>query len=132
MKTLLAVAFTLFFPASAAAQSPPAEREACFARLAEHTWERGAEPKVNAGIEFMTALARCDELLAVAVNSQFEYRVHDKEAKIFAKQRDLVIAAYGVIWVILAIFLVAMFLRQRRLVVQIADLETKLRNDAAR
>lgn len=133
MKTLLVVALSLLLPAVAGAQTtPPADRAACFARLAQYTWERGQEAKVNAGLEFMAALQQCDELLATAVNAQAEYRVHDKEAKIFASQRDLVIAAYGVIWVIMVIFLVAIFMRQRRVARQLEELEAKVRAEAAR
>lgn len=130
----IVVFLAVFIPsvAYAGVTHPSPERQACFANLAKYTWERGAEPKVAAGIEFMDAVRACDELLAAGVQSSMEYAVHKNEAKIFANQSRHVIIAYGVIWAILLLFTIAMFLRQRKLLAHIADLEARLKADAAK
>lgn len=133
MRTLLILAFVAL-PSLASAGPPPdpPPRTICFRKLADHTWERGAEAKVAAGLAFMEDLRKCDELLAAGVQSSMEYSVHQREAKIFANQSRFVITAYGVIWAVLLLFCVFMFLRQRKLLAQIGELEARLKADAAK
>jgi hypothetical protein len=118
-------------PTGAAPAPPPVDamptRRECFANLERYTWKRGSEPPVGAGLAFMTGLTACDDLLAASVERSVDFKVHDREAKVFANQKKFVIAAYAVLWVVLIGFVLIVWLRQRRLVDKIGDLEAKLR-----
>jgi hypothetical protein len=122
-------------PAEPAGQAPamtPEARRECFANLSSFTWSPKADrPGVDSGDKFRAALAKCDDLLAVANDRAAMFEVHDKEAKIFARAKAHVIAAYAVLWVILIGFVALVFFRQRKLNRVISDLEAKLRRAEA-
>lgn len=68
-------------------------------------------------------LAACEE------SHSSKYQVQD--AKRAVKDKQFVVAAYAAIWAILAIFVIIMWLRQRKLSVEITRLETELKKAAA-
>ena len=68
-------------------------------------------------------LAACEE------SHSSKYQVQD--AKRAVKDKQFVVAAYAAIWAILAIFVVVMWLRQRKLSLEITRLETELKKVAA-
>jgi hypothetical protein len=123
-------------PVAPADQPPPAaagDRQRCFAELARFTWDRdGGESPVAKGLAYVEALSACDPLLAVAVERGAEFKVHDREAKIFARQKKFVIGAYAVLFGVLVVFVVVLFLRQQKLRATIEELETRLRADASK
>lgn len=68
-------------------------------------------------------LAACEE------SHSSKYQVQD--AKRAVKDKQFVVAAYAAIWAILAIFVVIMWLRQRKLSIEITRLEAELKKAAA-
>jgi hypothetical protein len=67
------------------------------------------------------------ELRAV-LEGDLAYAWHDRESRAFLKNKQHVIAAYAVLWVLVAGFAAVVLLRQRRLSAEIA----RLREDIAR
>ncbi len=138
MKTMYAalVAATLFSGVASAqelvAQEPrpviPEVRLKCFAELSRFTWNPQSDrPGVDSGDKFREGLAKCDDLLAIANSRSAMFEVHDKEAKVFARAKRFVIAAYAVLWGVLILFVAMIFFRQRKFNRAIADLEAKLK-----
>ncbi len=68
-------------------------------------------------------LAACEE------SHSSKYQVQD--AKRATKDKQFVVAAYAAIWGIVAIFVVIMWLRQRKLIGEIARLEAEVKKAAA-
>ena len=68
-------------------------------------------------------LAACEE------RHTSKFRVEDAERAV--KDNQFVVAAYAAIWAILAIFVVIMWLRQRKLSLEITRLQTEIKKAAA-
>lgn len=75
-------------------------------------------------------LAR-DKLWSAELEESLRPAVHEADAAIMLKNKKHVVMAYGALWVLTVAFLVMMWLRQRRLVAEIARLEGKVAKAAA-
>ena len=56
--------------------------------------------------------------------------VHEQEARLITKNNKHVVMAYGALWILTAGFLVLLWMRQRRLLSDIAGLETQIKKAA--
>lgn len=88
-----------------------------------------AEPTAAAGQRFMAALTERDAEVASLVRDAVRYEIQDEETRKFARQKKFVLVAYGVIWALLAGFALAMWLRQRSLILQIRRFESRFSDD---
>jgi hypothetical protein len=84
------------------------------------------------GARFLTDLAAKHAGLAASVEDAVRYKIHDEETRKFARQKKFVLAAYGVMWLIVAAAAAAVVFRQRKLDGQIRDLEARIRASEAR
>jgi sulfur relay (sulfurtransferase) DsrF/TusC family protein len=78
----------------------------------------------------ITELAK-DAVIQVACMTQYSDEFHDQDAKQVTKNNKHVVMAYAALWAIVAIFVVGMWLRQRKLSEQILQLEAELKKAAA-
>lgn len=72
-----------------------------------------------------------DSEIQVACMSRYSDEYHEADSKQATKNYKHVIMAYGALWAIVTIFVVAMWLRQRKLSDEIARLEAELKKAAA-
>jgi hypothetical protein len=72
-----------------------------------------------------------DAEIRVACMTQYSDEYHAQDAKQATKNNKHVVMAYGALWGIVAIFVVGMWLRQRKLSGQILQLEAELKKAAA-
>ena len=72
-----------------------------------------------------------DAEIRVACMTQYSDEFHAQDAKQVTKNNKHVVMAYAALWGIVAIFVVAMWLRQRKLGAQIIELEAQLKKAAA-
>ncbi|MBI4511386.1 MAG: hypothetical protein HY698_17265 [Deltaproteobacteria bacterium] len=99
--------------------------------LSSYRWQRDKEFFAQAGARFLEDLRSRDKELAAAVLDAARYDIQQEEADKFARQKKFVLAAYGVLWGILVVFVTAIWLRQRRLTAALDDLEQKLKKAKA-
>lgn len=95
--------------------------------LARYEWQRDKEFAAQAGQRFLDDLKARSPEVAANVEDAVRYKIQAEEARKFARQRRFVIAAYGTVWAVVALFAAAIFARQRRLAAQIEELESRLR-----
>lgn len=72
-----------------------------------------------------------DAQIRVACMSQYSNEYHEQDARQATKNKKFVVAAYAAIWAILAIFVVMMWLRQRKLSAEITRLAAELKKAAS-
>jgi hypothetical protein len=72
-----------------------------------------------------------DAEIKVACMTQYSDEFHAQDAKRVTRNNKHVVMAYGALWGIVAIFVVGMWLRQRKLNAQILRLEAELKKAAA-
>jgi hypothetical protein len=127
MRLALAALTVAVLAGTAAAQE-------CPQGLDPYRWQEGRELPAQAGERFFADLQRCDRDLAASVTEAVRQSIQVEETARFVRQRRYLIAAYGVLWAVVAAFAAATYLRQRRLKAAIADLEAALaaREEAAR
>jgi hypothetical protein len=92
---------------------------------------QGQMPLAQPGENFLEDLHACDPTLASAVQDAVRYDIQKEETAKFVKQKQYVIGAYAVLWTILIGFALLMWLRQQRLLGEIKQLESKLKDQAA-
>jgi len=126
MRALLLVALLGFSSAALAADvdTPPAN---CFAHPERWTYDRTKEPLAGPGERFLADMQQCDATFAAAVVEAIRYKIQNEETEKFIHQRSFVIAAYAIAWAVLAAAAFALWLRQRRLTREIAELEARLK-----
>jgi tRNA(Ile2) C34 agmatinyltransferase TiaS len=126
MRTLLFVAVLGLSSVAWAADvdTPPAS---CFAHPDRWTYERAKEPIAGPGERFLDDMRACDPTFAAAVVEAIRYKIQTEETEKFIHQRGFVIAAYAIAWGVLAAAALALWLRQRRLTREIAELESRLK-----
>lgn len=83
------------------------------------------------GQKFMDDLCAADAPLCSAVKEATRYELQDESAHRFDHDRNTVITAYAVLWMILIVFVVGVWRRQQRLTAHIQDLEARLRAESA-
>lgn len=72
-----------------------------------------------------------DAQIRVACMSQYSDEYHEQDARQATKNKQFVVAAYAALWAIVAIFVVILWLRQRKLSAEITRLETELKKAAS-
>jgi hypothetical protein len=78
----------------------------------------------------ITELAK-DAEIRVACMTQYSDEFHAQDASQVTKNNKHVVMAYAALWAIVAIFVVGMWVRQRKLTEQIIKLEAELKKAAA-
>ncbi len=72
-----------------------------------------------------------DAKIRVACMTQYSNEYHEQDAKTATANNTFVVIAYAAIWSIVAIFVLVMWLRQRKLALEIARLQAELKKAAA-
>jgi len=72
-----------------------------------------------------------DAQIKVACMNDYSADYHEQDARQATMNKQFVVVAYAAIWAILAIFVVVMWLRQRKLSDEITRLEAELKKAAA-
>ena len=96
------------------------------ADLAPYRADPAVETPYKTGERFLAALEARDPRVSAGVLDAATVRFHDQEARRFAKDKRAVLTAYGVLYAILVAFVVALGLRQRKLLARIDALSAKL------
>lgn len=120
---LLVIALALAAPLAAHAT---AVKDLSDEDLAPYKWQRDKENAAQAGERFMKDLWARSPEVAANVEDAVRYKIQDQETKKFFRHRRAVIVAYAVLWVVVAGFALSLWLRQRKLVEELRDLEAKL------
>lgn len=128
MRTLL-FAFVALLGLSSAAwaadvDTPP---PSCFAHPERWTFDRTKEALAAPGERFLEDMRACDATFAAAIVEAIRYMIQNEETEKFIRQRSFVVAAYAIAWGALALAALALWLRQRRLTRDIAELESRLK-----
>ena len=108
----------------AQAHVPPA---ACFAHPENWSYDRAKMTLAAPGEKFFADLQKCDPTFAASVVEAIRYQIQKDETDKFMHQKQFLLAAYGICWAIVALAAVALWLRQRRLARELADLEARLK-----
>lgn len=128
MRTLVFFAVLGLSSAAFAADvdTPPAS---CFAaaHLDRWTYDRTKEALAAPGERFLEDMQACDATFAAAIVEAIRYKIQNEETEKFIRQRSFVIAAYAIAWGALALAAFALWMRQRRLTREIAELESRLK-----
>lgn len=98
--------------------------------LAPYRTKTGEEAAFRAGERFLADLEGRDAYVAAALVDAAIVRFHDREAKRFAKDRQAVIVAYGILWVITTGFVVWLWRRQARINAELLALNEQLAKKA--
>jgi heme exporter protein CcmD len=104
--------------------TPPAS---CFAHPDRWTYDRAKEPLAAPGQRFLDDMKACDATFGAAVIEAVRYAIQKDEHDKFMRQSTYVIAAYAIIWAVVAGAALTLYLRQRRLLRELADLEARLK-----
>ena len=67
-----------------------------------------------------------DKLWSAELEESVRPSVHEADANVMLKNKKHVVMAYGALWVLTVAFLVLLYMRQRKLVTEIARLEAKI------
>ena len=123
------VAVTLGLSLAAVARAadvdtPPAT---CFAHPDKWTYDRTKETLAAPGQRFIDDMQACDPSFAAAVIEAVRYQIQKDETDKFFRQVNYVIAAYAICWALVAIAGLTVWLRQRRLIRDLAELEARLK-----
>jgi hypothetical protein len=92
---------------------------------------KGPAPYVSEMRQQCIAEMAKDKDIQTACKAQYSDEYHEADAKQVAKNHKHVVMAYAALWAIVTIFVVAMWLRQRKLTEEIARLEEELKKAAA-
>ncbi len=92
---------------------------------------KSAGPYVSEMRDACIAEMAKDAEIRVACMTQYSDEYHAQDAKQATNNNKHVVMAYGALWIIATIFLVGMWLRQRKLIHQIERLEADLAKAAA-
>ena len=81
---------------------------------------------VDVGRRFLDDLKAVSPDAWASVLDAARLSIQQEEADKFARQKNYVIYAYGALWVILLVFVVGVFTRQRHLAAELAELERRV------
>jgi hypothetical protein len=98
--------------------------------LAAYRTKTGQEAAFRAGERLLADLEKRDPYVAAALVDAATVRFHDQEARRFAKDRQAVIIAYGILWAVTVIFAVWLWRRQVRINDELGALVAKLEKRA--
>jgi hypothetical protein len=87
--------------------------------------EKGDIP-LTVGRHFLADLKAASPETWASVTEAARFDIQSDETAKFAHQKQFVIYAYGAIWVILVLFVVGVYTRQRRLAAELAELERRV------
>jgi heme exporter protein CcmD len=104
--------------------TPPAS---CFAHPERWTYDRAKESLTAPGQRFLDDMKACDATFGAAVIEAVRYAIQKDEHDKFMRQSSFVIVAYAIVWAVVAGAALTMYLRQRRLIRELADLEARLK-----
>lgn len=124
---VLPLLLTLGAVAPAAAEGPNPLQSA---DLKKYEYDPTKQLAVTVGRDFLADLTAVNKPLRAAVTDAVRYEIQAEETAKFTRQRKFVIAAYAVLFVVLAGFTTTLWLRQRKLLAELADLEARLRDGA--
>jgi CcmD family protein len=132
MKTMhrILLAFALLFVLAAPAladEPPPGDNPLAGVNLDKYKLnrEKGDIP-VDAGRRFLADLKAVSPDAWASVTDAVRLEIQKDETAKFAHQKQYVIYAYGAIWAVLAIFVIGLFMRQRHLANELAELERRV------
>lgn len=128
MRVLVIIGLLCALAATAAAQTP----SKCFAEPQRWAYDREKETLAAPGERFLEDMRNCDPSFAASVTEAIRYQIHKEEAQKFSRASTFVMAAYGVAWALLAVSALLVYLRQRRLLAEIAALDARVREAEAR
>jgi hypothetical protein len=126
-KLILLVVLLLVLPGIARAADVNVPPASCFAQPERWSYDRDKQSIATVGEQFIADMQKCDPTFAAAVTEGVRYQIQKEETEKFLRQKDFVLAAYGIIWGILAVAGLALWLRQRRLVRELIELEARLK-----
>lgn len=92
---------------------------------------KGAAPYVSEQRDQCIAELAKDAEIRVACMTAYSDEFHAQDARQITKNNKHVVMAYAALWGIVALFVVGMWLRQRKLTEQILRLEAELKKAAA-
>ena len=92
---------------------------------------KGSGPYVSEMRDQCIAEMSKDAQIQVACKTQYSNEYHDQDAARATTNNKHVVMAYGALWIIVTIFVVGMWLKQRKLSEEIASLEEELAKAAA-
>jgi len=121
----LVVAAAVTLGLAGAARANPFQKLSDEDLAAYHT-QVGAEAPFRAGERLLADLEARDKYAAASLVDAAIVRYHEREARRFGNDQRAVITAYGVIWVLVTVFTVFLWLRQRRLNGELMELQAKL------
>lgn len=88
-------------------------------------------PTVSKNRDLCIAEMKKDREIQVACKTQYSNEYHDQDVRQATKNRKHVIMAYGALWGIVTVFVVGLWLRQRKLSAEIDRLEAELKKAVA-
>jgi heme exporter protein CcmD len=109
---------------AAEVDTPPAS---CFAHPERWTYDRKNDALATPGKKFLDDMQACDATFAAAVTESVRYQIQQEEHDKFVKHSSFLIAAYGIVWAVVAGAALTIWLRQRRLIRDLAELEARLK-----
>ena len=127
MRTLVLVVAVLGLSSAAWAADVDTPPASCFAHPDRWTYDRTKEALAAPGERFLEDMQACDATFAAAVVEAIRYKIQKEETEKFFHQNRFVVAAYAIAWGALAAAALALWLRQRRLTREIAELEARLK-----
>lgn len=127
MRTIAICVLLLGFSAAARAADVDTPPATCFAHPERWTYDRTKQALAIPGETFLADMQQCDSTFAAAVVEAIRYRIQNEETEKFVHQSRFVIAAYAIAWGVLAAAALGIWLRQRRLTGEIAELEARIK-----
>lgn len=109
---------------AAEVDTPPAS---CFAHPENWTYDRSKVSLAEPGKRFLDDMQACDATFAAAVTEAVRYQIQKEEHDKFMRQSLFVIVAYAIVWAVVAAAALTLWLRQRRLIRELGDLEARLK-----
>ncbi len=117
----------------AAAQEPPAPAPAPAAAnplagvsLDKYRLNADKNDALQVGRAFLDDLKKASPDAWASVTEAIRYDLQTGETERFARQKNYVLYAYAALWVILLVFVVGVFARQRHLAAELAELERRV------
>ena len=92
---------------------------------------KSSGPYVSEMREACIAELAKDAEIRIACQNSYSDEFHAQDARRVTKNNKHVVMAYGALWGIVTIFMIGMWLRQRKLIEQITTLENELKKVAA-
>ena len=120
---------TLAAPARADEPPPPAAADNPLAGVELDKYKLNREAgdiPLEAGRRFLDDLGAVSPEVRASVTDAVRFEIQKDETDKFARQKNYVLYAYAALWVILIVFVIGVFTRQRHLAGELAELERRV------